>query len=215
MPSVNHLPNPTKRMDLPGRIPKSIVVNQPTEAITWTPNPEANIVYGAALTSQLNAVATYGGVTVPGSYVYTTGSTVLNSATVLNAGTYPLSVTFTPADKNLSPQTTTDSITVTPQPQVITFNPTTPVVYGVSPITLTATGGASGNPVTFTYVSGPGSLSGTNGSVLTVTGVGTIQVQACQAGSTPPNANYSAATCVTKSVCVRPTPWLTGLGSRG
>jgi len=189
-------------MDLPGRIPKSIVVNQPTEAITWTPNPEANIVYGAALTSQLNAVATYGGVTVPGSYVYTTGSTVLNSATVLNAGTYPLSVTFTPADKNLSPQTTTDSITVTPQPQVITFNPTTPVVYGVSPITLTATGGASGNPVTFTYVSGPGSLSGTNGSVLTVTGVGTIQVQACQAGSTPPNTNYSAATCVTKFIVV-------------
>ena len=196
-------------------VTRSIVVTQPTEAITWTPNPEANIVYGAALSSQLNAVATYGGVTVPGAYVYTTGSTVLNSATILNAGTYPLSVTFTPTDKNLSPQTTTDSITVTPQPQVITFNPASPVAYGVSPITLTATGGASGNPVTFTYVSGPGSLSGTNGSVLTVTGVGTIQVQACQAGSTPPNANYSAATCVTKSVCVRPTPWLTGLGSRG
>jgi choice-of-anchor A domain-containing protein len=191
-------------------VTKSIVVTQPTEAITWTPNPEANIVYGAALTSQLNAIATYGGVTVPGTYVYTTGSTVLSSATVLNAGTYPLSVTFTPTDKNLSPQTTTNTITVTPQPQVITFNPASPVTYGVSPITLTATGGASGNPVTFTYVSGPGSLSGTNGSVLTVTGTGTIQVQACQAGSTPPSTNYTAATCVTKSIVVtQPTEAIT------
>jgi hypothetical protein len=50
----------------------------------------------------------------------------------------------------------TASIVVNQATQAITFSPATPVTYGVSPITLTATGGASGNPVTFSIVSGPG-----------------------------------------------------------
>ena len=86
--------------------------------------------------------------------------------------------------------------------QTISFHPTTPVTFGVSPITLVATGGASGNPVTFTLVSGPGSLSGTDSSVLTVTGVGTIVIAANQAG----NASYSAAAQVTQSIVVETPP---------
>jgi choice-of-anchor A domain-containing protein len=182
----------------------TLVVNPATPIITWA--APASIAYGTALsTAQFNASATYGGVTVNGSYVYTTGSSVLNSGMVLNAGTYLLSVTFTPADTNLSPQTTTNSIIVTPQPQTITFNPASPVAYGLAPITLTATGGASGNPVTYLLISGPGSLSAADHSVLTVTGVGTIQVEACQAGSAPPSTNFSAAPCVTKSILVNQT----------
>jgi hypothetical protein len=69
------------------------------------------------------------------------------------------------------------------------------VTYGVSPITLSATGGASGNAVTFSFVSGPGTLSG---STLTVTGAGTIVIAANQTG----NTNYSAATQVTQSIVV-------------
>ena len=80
--------------------------------------------------------------------------------------------------------------------QGITFTaPTTPVAYGVSPITLVATGGASGNPVVFSVLSGPGTVSG---NVLTVTGVGTITVAADQAG----NSSYSAAAEVTQNVVV-------------
>jgi hypothetical protein len=80
--------------------------------------------------------------------------------------------------------------------QGITFTaPTTPVNYGVAPITLVATGGASGNPVTFSVLSGPGTVSG---NILTVTGVGTITVAADQAG----NSSYSAAAEVTQSIVV-------------
>jgi hypothetical protein len=89
--------------------------------------------------------------------------------------------------------------------QTITFPfPTSPVYYGVSPITLSATGGASGNPVVFSIVSGPGSLSGTNDSVLSFTGTGTIVVAANQAGDT----DYSAAWTVTRSITVLPSATL-------
>jgi len=83
--------------------------------------------------------------------------------------------------------------------QTITFpQPVSPVYYGAAPITLSATGGASGNPVIFSLLSGPGTLSGTNNSVLNFTGPGTIVIAANQAG----NANYAAAAQVTRSITV-------------
>jgi sugar lactone lactonase YvrE len=83
--------------------------------------------------------------------------------------------------------------------QTITFPPPeSPLYYGVDPITLSATGGASGNPVRFSIVSGPGSLSGTNNSVLKVTGTGAIVIAADQAGDT----DYAAAQQVTRSITV-------------
>jgi sugar lactone lactonase YvrE len=85
--------------------------------------------------------------------------------------------------------------------QTITFTPpTSPVTYPVSPIALSATGGASGNPVVFSVVSGPGTVSGTNGTTLTITDAGTVVVAANQAG----NTLYAAATQVTQSIVVNP-----------
>ena len=69
------------------------------------------------------------------------------------------------------------------------------MTFGVAPITLSATGGASGNAIVFGVVSGQGTIAG---SALTVTGAGTIQIAANQAG----NANYTAATQVTQTVVV-------------
>jgi len=71
-----------------------------------------------------------------------------------------------------------------------------------SPITLSATGGASANPVVFSIVSGPGSLSGTNNNILTITGAGTVVIAANQAG----NTTYAAAPQVTQSIAVNPAP---------
>jgi sugar lactone lactonase YvrE len=83
--------------------------------------------------------------------------------------------------------------------QTITFLPLDSRVYfGVPPITLSATGGASGNPVIFSIVSGPGSLSGTNNSVLNLTGAGAVVIAANQAG----NRDYAAAPQVTQSITV-------------
>jgi ribosomal protein S11 len=72
--------------------------------------------------------------------------------------------------------------------------PTSPVTYGVAPITLSATA-TSGLSVTFSIVSGPGTVSG---NTLTVTGPGTIVVAANQAG----NSSYAPAPQVTRSVVV-------------
>ncbi|AAR34084.1 fibronectin type III domain-containing protein [Geobacter sulfurreducens] len=79
--------------------------------------------------------------------------------------------------------------------QAISFNPPATATFGDAPITLSATGGASGNPVTFTVASGPGSLAGTT---LTITGTGSIVVTASQAG----NANYNAAPDVQRTITV-------------
>jgi len=79
--------------------------------------------------------------------------------------------------------------------QTITFAALPTVTYGVGPITLGATA-SSGLPASYA-VTGPATLSG---SILTVTGVGTVSVIAAQAG----NANYAAATSVTQSFTVVP-----------
>ena len=84
------------------------------------------------------------------------------------------------------------SVTVNQASQAINFTaPTSPVTYGVGPIPLSATGGASGNPVIFSVASGPGNI---NGNTLYVTGAGTILINADQAG----NADYAAAASVVR-----------------
>jgi len=166
-----------------------LTVNKAVPAITWaTP---AAINYGTVLSAtQLDATSP-----VAGNFVYDPPA-----GTGLTPGSQTLSVTFTPTS-TADYATATDSVqlTVNKDPQTISFTqPVSPVAFPVSPITLSATGGASGNPVTFSLVSGPGTLSGTNNDVLTVTGPGTIVVAANQAG----NTLYATATQVTCSVVV-------------
>jgi hypothetical protein len=99
-------------------------------------------------------------------------------------------------------QTVALSGTATQAAQTITFTLASPVTYSAAPITLVAMGGASGNAVTFSILSGSafGTLSGANNSVLTITGAGTIVIAANQAGST----NYLAAAQVTQTLTVNP-----------
>ncbi len=146
----------------------------------------------------------------PNSYSQTYGPTAavagvasfnLSSTALSAAGTY----TYTAAFSGLTSAVTTE--VVNQAAQTISFTaPTSPVTFGVSPIPLVATGGASGNAVTFTVVSGSGTITG---STLTVTGAGTIVVAANQAG----NTNYSAATQVTASVIVGQAVSSTSLAS--
>lgn len=90
--------------------------------------------------------------------------------------------------------------------QTITFNAPAPLTYSSSipPIQLVATGGATGNPVTFSIVSGSGTLSGPNNSILTMTNFGTTVVAANQAGGLVNGVYYAAATQVTQPVVVNP-----------
>lgn len=105
-------------------------------------------------------------------------------------------------DNNLNaalPAGTTQSLVlnggIAQSAQTISFSlPASPVTYGVSPITLTASA-TSGLTVTFSMLSGPGTI---NGSTLSITGAGTIVIAADQAG----NANYAPAAEVQQSVVV-------------
>lgn len=84
------------------------------------------------------------------------------------------------------------------QPQAINFTqPVTPASTGASP-TMIATGGASGMPVTFSIVSGPATVSGTNNATVTYTGVGTVVIAANEAAA----PGYAPAPQVTRSVTV-------------
>jgi hypothetical protein len=91
-------------------------------------------------------------------------------------------------------------LTVTSLAQTITFTdslPATAVYSAGLTYSISATGGASGNPVTFT-VSGPATLSG---GTLTITGTGTVAVTANQAAGN----GYAAATPVTQSIIISAT----------
>ena len=113
-----------------------------------------------------------------------TGDTLTASLALNPALTTPLSISITSSSFNVGQIS-----------QTIGFTPASPVTYGVSPITLSATGGASGNAVVFTVSSGPGSISG---STLTVTGAGTIVIVPTQAG----NTDYAVAAPVMASIVV-------------
>ncbi|HEY0306559.1 MAG TPA: hypothetical protein VGB94_00210, partial [Acidobacteriaceae bacterium] len=82
-------------------------------------------------------------------------------------------------------------------PQTITFPaPASPVTYGVTPITLSATA-SSGRTVTFAVISGPASVTG---NALTITGAGTVVVGAYQPG----DSTYAPATPVSQTILVNP-----------
>jgi hypothetical protein len=90
-------------------------------------------------------------------------------------------------------------VTINKALQTITLAPTpTSVTYGSSPITLTATA-TSGLPVTLTSTAGICAVSGTT---LSTTGALTCTVTASQGG----NANYSAASSVSRNITVAKAP---------
>ncbi|MCW0219581.1 MAG: MBG domain-containing protein, partial [Prosthecobacter sp.] len=86
------------------------------------------------------------------------------------------------------------TLSVTKAGQVITFA-AIPDQTAVDSLPLVATGGGSGNPVTFAVTSGPGSI--TNGT-LSFSGAGQVLITASQAG----DSNHEAAADVQRSVNV-------------
>jgi outer membrane autotransporter protein len=88
------------------------------------------------------------------------------------------------------------TFTIAKGSQSITFG-TAPTIAVGGTGTVSATGGASGNPVIFTSTTtGVCTVSGTNGSTVTSVSAGTCTIAANQAG----NASYAAATQVTQNI---------------
>lgn len=103
-----------------------------------------------------------------------------------------------PGDANYNAAPDVDrSFNVAQASQTISFAALPDKTYGDTPFTVSATGGASGNPVTFA-AEGNCSSSGANGSTITITGAGSCKVTASQAG----NANYTAAPDVARTFAI-------------
>ena len=80
----------------------------------------------------------------------------------------------------------TSEFEVLPKPEtIITFEPIADKLFGTASFTLFASA-SSGLPITFSIVSGPATISG---SIITLTGVGSVRVKASHAG----NGNFEAA----------------------
>lgn len=177
-----------------------------TPSITWTPAASAtNVVYGTPVSSVLTAAASYNSSSVAGTYVYTTtvgGSTVtLASNTVLPAGTYTLTVKFTPTNTNYSTATSTLIYTVSQaKPGIVLTSGANPAWIGAAVTYAAAVTGASGGvlptgAVTFydgSTALGTVSLNGSGVATLTAapTTSGTHSITAVLAADT----NYVSAT---------------------
>lgn len=93
--------------------------------------------------------------------------------------------------------------------QTITFTQPSDSTYGAAPFTVSATGGATGNPVTFA-ATGACVSSGSFGETITILGAGSCSVTASQAGSDI----YNAAPDVTRTFTIhRAAPGFAGLSS--
>lgn len=168
-----------------GTTPQTITFTKPASPVAFGVSPITLVATGGASGNPV----VFSVISGPGAVSGTT-LTVTGAGTIVIAANQAGNATYAAATQ------VTQSVVVTPASQTITFTaPASPVTFGVSPITLSATGGASGNPVVFSVQSGPGSISG---NTLTVTGAGTIVIAADQAAS----ANYTAAPSVTQSVVV-------------
>ena len=97
---------------------------------------------------------------------------------------------------NYNAASITQSFDVTKGNQTITFDALSPLTYSAGLTdNLIATTTASGLTVSFAVISGPATLSG---NTLTITGSGTVVVEASQAGT----VNWNEATTVTRSLLV-------------
>ncbi|MBS0556195.1 MAG: hypothetical protein JSR27_02145 [Proteobacteria bacterium] len=176
---------------------QSFAVGKANQTITF-PNPGAQTYspsgsFAVSATASSNLAVTFTSAT--SSVCTVSGTTV----TILAAGTCTINADQSGnANYNAAP-TVSDTITINPASQTITFTSTPPggaTVNGT--YNVTATGGASGNPVTFSIDAASNAVCTISGSLVTFTGAGNCLIYANQAG----NANYAAATQAQQVVAV-------------
>jgi hypothetical protein len=149
----------------------------PTITFTVPGHTYGDAPFTVSATSNSSGAITYSVVSGPATI---SGSTV----TLTGAGTVVLQVSQV-ASGNYSSGTQTATFTVATVAPTITF--TVPNhTYGDAPFTVAATSNSSG-AITYSVVSGPATISG---STVTLTGAGTVVLQASQAAS----GNYASGT---------------------
>jgi hypothetical protein len=194
---------------------QTVNVTRASQTISFTSTAPVNPPVGATYTP--TATASSG---LPVTFSIAAGSSSVCSIGAANLVTFNApgacviqanqagNANFTPA-----PQVT-QSVTVVQAPQTITFTSTAPANPPVgATYTPVATGGGSGNPVTFTIAAGSSSVCSIGAAnLVSFNAPGSCVIQANQAG----NANFAPAPQVTQSLTVvKATPILTTQASPG
>ena len=179
-------------------VSQTFAVNPAATTVVWS-NP-APITYGTALSAtQLDATATP---VSTGTYVYTPPA-----GTVLNVGSQPLSVQFTPSNTSYAAATGSVTLQVNQASQTIEFTVKAPQYATDNSSFTVAAIASSGLPVSFTS---SGVCTNVGATYTMTSSTGTCSVIANQAGS----ANYLAAPTVTEittaSTGTSPTVTFTG-----
>jgi chitinase len=188
------------------QVTQSVTIAKAAQTITF--GAQAAQTYAPAGTFSLNPVATGGasGVAIVYSSITTGVCTVVGTTvTIVSVGTCTIAADQASNTNYNAAAQATQNITINQATQTITFNTVTSVLPGAAAITLNATGGASGNPVTFaSQTTGICTTTGTNGATLSfvANATGMCTVRASQAG----NANYNAAADVNRSITVAAAP---------
>jgi outer membrane protein assembly factor BamB len=186
-----------------------------TAAVTTTAlSVPASTTYGSSVTLAATVASTTG--TPAGMVTFSTGSTILGtgalnssgvatfSTAVLPAGSDAISASYTASGNFAASVSPPTIITVKGASQTLTFPAIGSKVYGSAPFAVTATSSLGASyPVTMSVVSGPATI---HEGTVTVTGVGTVVLQATQAGG----GNYEPAS-TTQSFQVTPAPTTTSL----
>ena len=190
------------------QVQRTIVVNTLiAQAINFT-QPTSPVTYASGL--QISLSATGGGSENPVFFAIDGSSTGAGSITgatltVTSVGSFVIDANQAGNSTYSAAPQVQRTVVVNQAPQAINFTqPISPVTYSTGlQITLTATGGASGNPVVFTRDSSSTATGSISGSTLTVTSAGNLVIDANQAGGT----NYSAAPQVQRTITVNaPAP---------
>jgi hypothetical protein len=148
-------------------------------------------------------VTFYNGATALGTAPLVDGVATL-TVSDLPAGSYSITANYqgfqTPGAHYDTSISSAVSVVIDAAPQTITFAPLADHIYGDPSFQLSATS-SSGLPVTFSIVWGSATL---NGDILTITGAGSVGVEADQAG----DSDYQAAPSVVQSFNVTPVDLL-------
>jgi hypothetical protein len=163
-----------------------------TQTITFTQNAPAQAAYN----SSFNVAATGGASGNPVTFMSSGACVNVGATYTMTSGAGTCSVIANQAGNSnyVAAPAVTETVAAIPASQTIAFNQNAPAAAAYnSNFTLTATGGASGNPVVFTS---SGSCSNVGATYTMTGGAGMCSVIANQAG----NTNYSAAPQVTETV---------------
>ena len=178
--------------------PQSFSVGMATATISIS-NIPMNPVYGGSFTPTYSYSGT-GSPTESTTSSTTSVCKVLSNGSVsfLGVGNCTLTASATATTDDLAVTGSPQNFSVAKASQAITFaQPTSPVTYGVSPLTLAATS-TSGLPVLLTIDASSTAPATVSGSTVTIKGAGILVLDANQAG----NAVYTAATSVQRSIVV-------------